>query len=319
MAPLEGITSYIYRNVYHELFQGFDKYYTPFLAPSETRCMRTREKKEILPEHNKGKYVVPQILTNNAEIFKRTVNELAEYGYKEVNINMGCPSGTVVAKGKGSGFLAKKETLKSFLDQIFENPEMEISIKTRLGIENPDEFYELLEIFNQYPLKELILHPRVQKDYYKNNPKQEIFEWAYKESKNKLCYNGDIFNTQSIQPVLEKNPGLDAVMIGRGCIANPALLELLSGVEEEKAMDRKRLRRFHDAIIEGYDEELSGDKNILFKMKEFWYYFGSIFPTADKPKKKIRKTQKRTEYYDVVDEIFDSYEIKAFPGFCPPK
>ena len=175
LAPLEGITGYIYRNALHDFYgTGIDKYFMPFLAPHTKRSFNAKEKNDILPEHNKDLYAVPQILTNNASDFLRIEKDLRALGYEEININLGCPSGTVVSKGRGAGFLAKKDELDAFLEEIFEKTEGKISLKTRIGVEEPEEFYELLEIYNQYPLEELIIHPRVQKELYQGKPHREM-------------------------------------------------------------------------------------------------------------------------------------------------
>ena len=171
LAPLEGITTYIFRNAYHRYFYPMDKYFTPFLVPHSKKGFSAKEKREILPENNEGLYLVPQIMSNHADECLKTIEKLRVYGYKEVNLNMGCPSKTVVSKGRGAGFLAFPEELDYFLDEVFErisNTDVKLSIKTRLGRDEPEEFFRILEIYNQYPLEELIIHPRVQKDFYKN-------------------------------------------------------------------------------------------------------------------------------------------------------
>ena len=121
--------------------------------------LSTKEKNDILPDHNKGMYVIPQILTNQADCFLAVERTLREYGYTELNLNLGCPSKTVVTKYRGSGFLAKPEELDHFLEEVFARTECEISLKTRIGVEDGEEFERLLEIYNKYPLKELIVHP----------------------------------------------------------------------------------------------------------------------------------------------------------------
>ena len=182
-APMEGITGYIYRNAHHTLFPGIDKYFSPFLVPNQNHRFSYREMQDIMPEHNNQIQLVPQILTNQADAFIWTALELKQLGYEEVNLNLGCPSGTVVSKNKGSGFLALRDELDLFLDQVCSELQMKISIKTRIGKDSPDEFDELLRIFNKYPLEELIIHPRIQKDYYKNTPNTDVLlhpaQWQF--------------------------------------------------------------------------------------------------------------------------------------------
>lgn len=167
MAPLEGITGYVFRNAHYEYFHPADKYFTPFITPGLNSSLKSKALKDVLPENNHGPFIVPQILTNRADEFIYTEKQLGEMGYTEINLNLGCPSGTVVAKGRGSGFLAFRDKLDAFLDEIYSTAEMKISIKTRLGKESAEEFEALLDIYNQYPLEELIIHPRTREDYYR--------------------------------------------------------------------------------------------------------------------------------------------------------
>jgi tRNA-dihydrouridine synthase len=306
-APLEGVTGYIYRNAYQTFFGQIDKYFTPFISPTSNIGFTSRELNDILPEHNQGLPVVPQILANNAEYFLRTVNELTKFGYDEVNLNLGCPSGTVVAKHKGSGFLAQKKQLDEFLEDIFSKASTKISIKTRIGKDSPDEFYELIEIFNKYPLEELIIHPRIQTDFYKNKPNMAVFKEALALSKNPVCYNGDIFNEADYRKLTEMYPSLDAVMLGRGLIANPALMV---EIKNNPVIDKAVLKAFHDAVYAGYQEILSGDRNVLFKMKEFWFYMIHLFAKSDKYAKEIRKTERLKDYESVISRLFHELDIE---------
>lgn len=309
LAPMEGVTGYIYRNAYHAHFRPMDKYFTPFLAPKHDGRFSHREKNDILPEHNAGMYTVPQILTANSEDFLRAAGELKEYGYREVNLNLGCPSGTVAAKGKGAGFLRDPEGLEVFLGQVCEGMErlgMELSVKTRLGIEDAEEFHRLLSIYNRFPLKELIIHPRVLKDFYKYHPRMEAFAQGFENSTAPVCYNGDIVDRESYERLTSEYPALDAVMIGRGLLADPFLIEDFSGttgVKEEKKQ-KKRLEDFHTQLLEGYCETMSGDKNVLFKMKELWAHMIRFDPEWEPYIKKIRKAQRLTEYKIIVDQMF---------------
>ena len=231
LAPLEGITTHIYRRAYHACFHPMNKYFTPFLVPHTKRGFNTRELNDILPENNEGMRLVPQILTNDAKGFLQTVEKLEDYGYEEVNLNLGCPSKTVVSKNRGSGFLAMPDELDRFLDEIYSGTQVRISIKTRIGKHSPDEFGRLLEIYNQYPVEELIIHPRLQQDFYKNTPNLEVFAEAVRESRNPLCYNGDIFSVTDRDRIKERFPEVKTYMMGRGILVNPGLAGELAGEE----------------------------------------------------------------------------------------
>lgn len=340
MAPLEGITGYVFRNAYHRHFTPFDKYFTPFVAPTRKASLSTKEKNDVLPEHNKGLQVVPQILSNNATLFIMCAKKLyQESGYSEVNLNLGCPSGTVVSKGKGAGFLGRIDALEAFLDEIYSEQDMPaISIKTRLGMEDIEEFVRILAIFNRYPLAELIVHPRLQKELYRGSVHTDSYAYAAEHARASLCYNGDVFDAESYQRIRTLFPDTSCVMLGRGILQNPFLLENLRQMDpqfcgsdknkEEKSFrdsgslgeikgcsvsDRNRLRDFHDDILAGYIEIMPGEMPVLFKMKELWIYlqasmeFGS---DRDRIEKRIKKAGTISEYRSVMETVF-TYPLKG--------
>ena len=381
-APMEGITGYIYRNAFHDYFTGVDKYFTPFLSPNQNRALNPKEIRDVLPENNKGMQVVPQILTNRADYFLRAAEELKEkYGYGEVNLNLGCPSRTVVSKGKGAGFLAKPEELDSFFREVFHNIKGQMSVKARIGVDDSKQFCHLMDIFNQYPLCELIIHPRIQKDYYGNSPDWEVFGEAVHMSGIPLCYNGDIFTLEDYRRMKAAFPEVNRIMLGRGLLMNPMLAEAIKKEEagtgkaeetgtrkaeeagtgraeeagtgraeeagtgraeeagtrraeeagtgkadaagrgkeyesgkadgpqiekmagEAAVMDKKRLKGFHDRLYNDYKVVMSREKNVLFKMKEFWVYAGNLFPGEEKQLKKIKKASRAGEYESAVEAI----------------
>ena len=306
LAPMEGITGYIYRNAYQEFFSGMDKYITPFLTPKPKKGFTSRELNDILPEHNEELAVIPQLLTNSAEDFLRAGKLLSAYGYKEINLNLGCPSGTVVSKGKGAGFLKKPKELDNFFDEIFAEAEFDISVKTRIGADEPEEFCELLEIYNKYPIRDLMIHPRIRQDYYSNVPNIMVYKQALRESRNPVCYNGDIFSKKSYESLIEECPATQAVMCGRGIIANPGLLRQMKG---EGWILKEELLEFHNRIWEGYLNVMSGDKNALYKMKEIWFYMQEIFTNPERYMKKIKKAENRKEYEIAVNSLFKEQEL----------
>lgn len=283
LAPLEGITGWIYRNAVCECFGGFDKYFIPFIRPNQMGHFSAREKKDILPEHNKGMKAVPQILTNNAEDFIRTAERLLQYGYTEVNLNLGCPSRTVVTKGRGAGFLADPEELDLFLAKIFDRCPMKISVKTRIGMSDKDEFDRLLKIYARYSISELIIHPRLQKDFYRNKVDYDAYGAALDMIKCPVCYNGDVYSAEDYQALKDRFPHTERVMMGRGILADPALARQIRGGESASI---EELRRFHDLIYNGYKAEMSGDRTVLFKMKELWFYLSAQFLDSKKYIKK---------------------------------
>ena len=306
LAPMEGITGYIYRNSYEKFFHNIDKYFTPFIATNKGASLRTKELRDVLPENNKGMKIVPQILTNDSEGFITTARELQKLGYNEVNLNLGCPSGTVVSKNRGSGFLAKRVELDMFLQEIFKIDAMKISIKTRIGKDSPEEFYELIKIYNKYPLEELIIHPRTRKDFYGNKPNLEVFKDALLLSTNPLCYNGDIFTVENHDKLVGTFPEVDTIMLGRGILANPGLI---NEIKNNTFIYKKVLKNFIDEILDKYIELYNEEKNALYRMKELWGYMIHIFSDSKKYDKKIKKAQNLSDYNQAILSLFTEQEI----------
>ena len=305
-APMEGITNYIFRNAFNEIYGHIDKFFAPFISPSEKYAMTPRERKDVTPENNKGKYLVPQILTCSSDCFIKAAKELHCMGYTEVNLNLGCPSGTVCAKGKGAGFLPETIALRRFLEDIYsysESENIKISIKTRLGYFDPDEFYDLVEIFNDYPVSELIIHPRIRSDFYKGEPRKEYYAYALEHAKCPLVYNGNIFTCEDYQNLsVSFGSSLDTIMAGRGLLSDPSLADKLKGLTTQT--DLTKLRRLHDTLYHEYQKVLSPDINVLYKMKELWPYWQPLFDGKDRDFKLLQKTKKCMEYEDIVSRIF---------------
>mgnify|MGYP002522199097 FL=1 len=308
LAPMESVTGYVYRTVYQEMFGDMDKYVTPFIAPSKKKILKTRERKDVAPEHNQGMYVVPQILTNDAEQFLVTCNTLSELGYHEVNLNLGCPMATVVSKKKGSGFLEEPERLDRFFDAVFEGmaklPEEDrckVSVKTRIGVQFPEEFEDILQIYNRYPISEVIIHPRLQKDFYNNHPNLSVFAETLQQCVHPICYKGDIFTVEDYQAFREKFPQVDRIMLGRGVIAN---LGLVREIRTGQQVTMAELKEYHDRLYAGYREEMDCERDALFKMKEVWFYLGKMFPEAERELKKVKKADRPEEYLAAVRGVF---------------
>lgn len=318
-APMEGITGYVYRNTHKRHFSGVDRYFLPFLLPNQTRSFITREKRDILPENNRGMAVVPQVLTCKPDDFLWAVEELKDRGYEEVNLNLGCPSGTVFTKGKGAGFLAHPAELERFFEEVcprLSACSMGLSVKTRLGVERPEEFEGLLQIFNRYPLKELIVHTRVRQDFYKGESRKEWLAYALEKSQNPITYNGDLVSTEDISQLETRAPGLSCVMIGRGLLANPALAREACG---GAVLTKQELEEFHWNLYESYQREIPGGKNILFKMKELWFYQFCMFADRTHYEKRMRKVQKEADYEILVRELFANLDLLPKGCFIPPE
>ena len=301
-APMEGLTDSVYRRLHHKYFGGVDRYYMPFISPTVHRELTAREAREVPFADTESFVAVPQIMTKVPEDFLWAAQVCADRGYSEVNLNVGCPSGTVVSKGKGSGMLRDVQELDRFLDAVFSASPLPISVKTRLGLENPEDFVQILEVFNRYPMKELTVHPRVRKDFYKEPMREEWFRYAYENSKNKLCYNGNIITKQQADEIAKTYPGVESVMIGRALIGDPGML-LPQGTTAEI------LKQFHDELVEEYTAVFGSRRNAMFRMKENWSLLHKRFEDADRLWKKLRKTTDYEEFMDISSEIFQTLPL----------
>lgn len=314
-APMEGVTRAMFRTVHKKMFTGVSRYYSPFLAPSADGVFSTKELREILPENNENVLLVPQLLTGRAEHFAWASKVLKELGYDTVNLNLGCPSGTVVAKHKGSGLLADTEELERLLEGVSEAAAQNgqrLSVKTRIGLESAELFPQLMEVFNQFPLEELIIHPRIRRQFYKGTVDREAFRYGLEHSRNPVCYNGDLFTVSDVLRLKEDFPAVDKIMLGRGLIADPALARRLAG---GAPLTDGELRAFHDSLLEGYCAQVQGEVNILHKMKELWTYFGAMFPEGRRFVKEICKARTVSEYRLRVDALFGQCVMDPQSGF----
>lgn len=301
-APMEGLTDSIYRRAHHRFFGGVDRYYMPFFSPTIHRTLTPREKRELPKADSVPFQAVPQVLTKEAEDFLWAAEVCRDLGYAEVNLNLGCPSGTVVAKGKGSGMLRDLPALERFLNRVFSASTLPISVKTRLGLENPEEFVPLLELYNRYPIRELSIHPRVRRQFYDGEVHRAWFAYAVAHSKNSLCFNGDIRTVADIDSLQKEYPGLNAVMIGRGLVADPGML--CGGTEIDA------LEAFLNALMEEYEVEFSGCRNALFRMKENWAHLHDRFEGSDKLWKKMRKTTDAAEFRQLSSQLLHTCPMK---------
>lgn len=307
-APLEGLTDRIYRDVHHRYYPGIAKYYTPFISPTTHRALTNKEKREIPPADSLEYTAVPQVLTKNPQDFLWLAQQCADLGYKEINLNLGCPSGTVTAKGKGAGMLRDTDALDEFLYEIYHNSPIPISIKTRIGFSSPDEFEKLLGVYNRYPIFELTIHPRVRAQFYNGSVEMRAFEYAVHNSKNPLCYNGNLNSNADISAIGASYPQLGSVMLGRGLIADPAML----CPERDNATT---LAAFHNELLESYIEVFGSARNAMFRMKENWRYILCKFETAEKLAKRLRKTTDVCEYRHITQEIFHTLPMRT--GILP--
>lgn len=311
LAPMEGITGHVFRRAHARCFGGLSRAYTPFLAtPRVGRGFGRRALAELAGPVEEGVEVVPQLLTADADEFVWAAGLLARMGYREVNLNLGCPSGTVVSKGRGAGFLGRPERLEAFLLDVCGRSPLPVSVKTRLGMDDDAEYDRLLDVYCRCPLAELVVHPRVRADLYAGRPRREAYGRTLGRAPFPVAYNGDVFCTGDLDALLAAWPATRHVMLGRGLLANPALARQASG---GAGLSRAELRRFHDELLEGYVAEMGG--NAVGRMKEWWSYAGRSFEDPMAVRRAVRKARGLDEYAAAAGRVLDGMRLSDDPRF----
>ena len=303
-APMEGLTDRVWRQAHQKWFGpagAADRYYAPFLSPPENRVLIKKKMAELAPAANPGAPVIPQLLAKDGELAAWMIGELRKLGYTEVNLNLGCPAGMVTAKGKGSGMLRDLAKLDAFLAAVFANAEGPISVKTRLGVDKPEEFAAILDIYNQYPICELTIHPRVMRQQYRGQADHAAFAAALPGCRMPVCYNGDVTTAADLHMLEEQYPQLSGIMVGRGLIADPALFRVARGGAPAA---REELRGYLDDLYHGYTELFGSAGCAVSRMKGHWFYLIHKFEDSEKLEKQLRKAREPWEYEVVVNQIF---------------
>jgi len=313
-APLEGATDATFRSVHCKHFTGIDKYFIPFISPTQNLVLTNRERFDVSPENNAGMFAVPQVLTKDPEHFLWAAALLGDMGYTEINLNLGCPSGTVTGKGKGAGFLLDPAALERFLDEIYTRSPLKVSLKTRVGFTSADEFETLLELFNRYPVHELIVHPRTRSEFYKGSAHRDVYSAALQRTTLPMVYNGDLFTAEDCR-MLEAACPSHALMIGRGLQANPALAREYAGGARVTAAE---MQAFTEDLMRAYQER--HPKNVVLgRMREVLKNMVCCFESTDKVLKAIRKANSVEAIEAASVRLFAECSLRENPGFFPER
>ena len=306
-APLDGITKVVFRTTWARHFGGVDRFFIPFFSPTPQHLMTPRDLKELVPENNGGLPSVPQIMTRKAEDFLWAAQQCADLGYDEVNLNLGCPSGTVTAKGKGSGFLAYPEDLDAFFEEVFSKVQVKVSVKTRLGISDPEEFPRLMEIYNKYPMEMLTIHPRVRAEKYRGKVHLDQFRAAFDMAKMPICYNGDLQTVEDVRKLEEAFPNLTHIMLGRGPIADPALPRKLRGGQ---SITVEELEAFLLELYQNYQDFYGQVEPACQRMKEVWFYLYHLFEDGERLSGKLRRSRSPADYERIQGEFLRNLVLR---------
>ena len=326
LGPFQGITDAPFRNVFKRHFGGIDKFYTPFFTGIHKEDhAKNLQGEEIDPRCNDVETLTPQILSTDAEEILRFAKQCKQLGYKEININMGCPFPRVANKKRGCGLLPYPEMVEAMFDRIFEQIDIKFSVKCRLGYFSPNEIEAIIPIFNRFPLSELIIHPRIGKQLYKGEADVERFKALIPYINAPLVYNGDIFSVEGFGRIREAVQPVNQFMLGRGLLANPFLAEQIAdacdaslqgqpvGTHRVCPPTHDKTERLHNYIIDLYEDRLhhaGGSPKVLGRMKELWSYLMNSFEEPQVVWRKIKKINALKEYEEAVETIFKEIAIK---------
>lgn len=312
LAPFQGITDVVYRNVFRKHFAGIGKFYTPFFTGIQKDNSKSLRGEEISPEFNNVNIVVPQILSNSAEEILRFANQCKSLGYREFNLNMGCPFPRVANKTRGCGLMAHPDRTITMLNDVFEHLDgIKFSIKCRLGYFKDDEIYAFIDTFNSLDFSEIIIHPRIGKQMYTGEATLEKFKALIPLINKSLIYNGDIFNVSRYNHILMQCTDTIhhvSIMLGRGLLTNPFLAEQIQNIDNQQ--DKKS--RLHNFVVDLYVERLrhaGGNPKIIGSMKELWKYMMNIFDDPQNVWRKVKKVNNLDEYETAVETIFSEYNL----------
>ncbi|MBQ2920504.1 MAG: tRNA-dihydrouridine synthase family protein [Oscillospiraceae bacterium] len=304
-APMEGITDATFRRLHAKYFPGVDRYFMPFLSPTIHRTLTHREARELPRADSVDFVAVPQLLGKNVEDMLWAIGVCADQGYDEVNINLGCPSGTVVSKGKGSGMLSDIFALDAFLDAIYAKAVLPVSLKTRIGVNDSENWEKILEIYRDYPVKELTVHPRIRKAFYKGDCDMAAFARAVEGSPFPVCYNGNVTSIADAESIAAQFPAVESVMIGRGLVADPGMLA--------GGTDRDTLKAFLNELSDTYCRVFESKRNAIYRMKDNWHYLIGLFEGSEKLWKEMRKSTDYDRFMAIANEIIETLPMRDHP------
>jgi len=310
-SPLQGFTDFRFRNAFHHYFGGIDTFYAPYIRLQGKLVIKNSYQLDLAPENNSTLEVIPQVMTNDPDEFLFVVKYVQSLGYKELNWNLGCPYPMVTKSGMGSGLICQPDKINAVLHKAHNESDILVSMKMRMGYDNPEEILDAFPILDKYPLKNIAIHARIGKQLYKGPVDLDAFEKCIDSTKHKLYYNGDITSVNTFKAIEKRFKQLDHFMIGRGLIADPFLPSMIKQNTKEYPKNRWDIfSQFHDTIYQQYDEYLSGPTPIRMKMLGFWQYFAESTANPHKTYKAIKKATNPQKYREAVNQILRN-ESKA--------
>ncbi|MCC7318618.1 MAG: tRNA-dihydrouridine synthase family protein [Bacteroidales bacterium] len=306
LGPFQGITDVYYRNTFQKYFGGIDTFFTPFFSGIHKENSKSLRTDEIDVAHNNPLTLTPQLLSNDGIEILRFADQCQAMGYREVNLNMGCPYPQVARKKRGSGMMPYTDLVAQIADEIRGKMPLAFSIKCRLGYYDSTEIDALIPIFNSLNLSELIVHARLGKQMYGGIPDFEKFAAIIPQINTRLVYNGDVFSPAQLQIYQQKFSPINHWMLGRGILSDPFLASDLKGttLESDPEAKKEQVLKFITSLYLLRRKAKNNNPAILGRMKELWSYLYLSFDEAENVWRSIRKSTDFDSYEDAVARVF---------------
>lgn len=311
LAPIQGFTEHIFRNVFHQHFGGIDIAIAPFITLVKGKRVNMNHLQDLWPENNKCLKIIPQVIGNEPDLFIMMARDLQQLGYESVNWNLGCPKPQVTKKQRGSGLLPYPDQIREILEEVLASVRINISVKTRLGLASPDEFDKLVPVFNRFNLEYLVIHPRLGIQMYDGRVNLEKLDGLLPQIRQKVIYSGDINSLPDYKKLKKRYPAINDWMLGRGLISNPFLAEEIMGFPQQTAHDREvRFGNFHNDLFEALSEKSVKEKSFVNKIKEYWKSFSAMFVEEDAVFNFIKTAQSGDELMEKINGVFVDFRFK---------
>jgi nifR3 family TIM-barrel protein len=223
LAPMQDVTNLWFMKVIAH-YGSPDYFFTEYFRVNETSRLNPKILAAIT-ENDTGRPVFAQMIGESVPDLARTAKQLCKYNTAGIDLNMGCPAPRIYRKNVGGGLLREPEKIERILAELrFVVNDRPLTVKMRLGFENTDNFYKILDIIARQNIDLLSLHGRTVKDMYHGVVKYDLIAEAVKRVDCPVLANGNINSATTAIKVLSQT-GAAGVMVGRWAIGNPWLFD----------------------------------------------------------------------------------------------
>lgn len=309
LAPMQAMTDIFFMNTYHQIFGGFTEMMAPYLLASSKSPIKVQNLQKYFAELNPGITLIPQLLSNDSKGFLHYANLLYDLGFDKINWNLGCPFPFVTKKKRGAGLLPYPDKIKEILDDIFPELKARLSIKVRLGMNYSDEIIPLIDVFNTFPIDEIIVHPRTAIQKYEGKADRIAFAEIFPKLKMPVIYNGDILRKEQVSETEEDHPTVKGFMIGRGAFINPFITNQINGIEFTSDEKKNKYSQMYWELHHHYKAKTKNDEGFLSRMKELWKYFAQSFEKGDTYLFALKTINQVNVFEDSVKRIFETGKL----------